>query len=184
MAYPTRKKWTNAFCPSLVVVDLRESLLKLGKERSFPTSLGTLLPLPGLHPHPPLRKVRVIWSRARGLLHMVLSNRIKMKAFQPLLLYPFLVPSPGTPGSTFSFRIVCFWIAPLLPVFPLVWEQMLSSSLERQEGTGWSRGGKEMLFKLLRTSRGGPCSSGHPAGVTRVGNQRGTSGAVRVSSVL
>ena len=33
-----------------------------------------------------------------------------------------------------------------------------------------------MLFKVLKTSGGGPCCSAHPAQLTRVGDQRGTSG--------
>lgn len=69
---------------------------KVRKGEIFPHLSWNSPSSPWPPPHPPLRKVRVIWSRARDLLHMVLSNRIKMKAFEPLLLYPFLVPSPGT----------------------------------------------------------------------------------------
>lgn len=36
-----------------------------------------------------------------------------------------------------------------------------------------------MLFQQLRTSRGGPCSSGDPAQLAGVADQRGTSAVVR-----
>ena len=57
------------FCPSLEVVDLGKGLLRLGKERSFHASLGTLHPLLGLHPNPPLRKVKVIVKAKRPVGH-------------------------------------------------------------------------------------------------------------------
>jgi len=40
-AYSSRKKWTNAILPILGGGGPRKRPLRLGKERSFPASLGT-----------------------------------------------------------------------------------------------------------------------------------------------
>ena len=89
------------FCPSLEVVDLGEGLLRLGKERSFPASLGTLHPLLGLHPNPPLGKVKVIVKAKRPVGHGTGRQRLENqdKGLEPLLLYPCLVGLPSGSGS-------------------------------------------------------------------------------------
>ena len=86
------------FLPPLVVEDSWKRPAKVGKVRSSPTlsELCNLSLTP--YPHPPLRKVKISGQDQEASWTMVLRFRgysVRMKAFEALLVYSHLVPSPG-----------------------------------------------------------------------------------------